>query len=78
MLTVDPRLRRRDLRPSASVSDFVVKETLKIMTGTHTYGHYAYKTTQKRKYQISVAKCQGVLLITHPISPSLILPLTFQ
>jgi len=38
MLTVDPHLRRRNLLPSAFVSDFVVKETLKIMTGTRTYG----------------------------------------
>jgi len=58
MLTVDPHLRRRDLRPSAFVSDFLVKKSLKIMSGIRTYENYTYKTTQKRKYQISVAKCQ--------------------
>jgi hypothetical protein len=53
MLSVDPHLRRRDLRTSAFVNNIVVKEVLKIMTETRTYDHYTYKTTQKQKYQIS-------------------------
>ena len=54
MVTVDPHLRQRDLRPSAFVSVFVVKQALKIMTGTRTYDHSTYKTTQNQKYQISI------------------------
>jgi hypothetical protein len=60
MLTVDPHLRRRDLRPSAFVNDILVKEALKVMTETRTYDHYTYKTTQKQKYQISCRQMSTV------------------